>query len=185
MFEGTPLHQDTFELIRCQDRKDWRGAYTPHWISTWEHAPEDSGFDARNMFLHEFSHTLEIFIRRPKQRWRLLEKNYGFVQGQFTQASFDVEAWVLALQDLLCREVFGGPTLTEDVITRVRGSFAKKVDVPLEVFRAQLQDLGRAHAERGAAYYFAQWQAACAWVKAEREAEAPDLLFEMLGIRLG
>ena len=181
MFEGTVLHQDTFALKRPATRMDSEGAYTPFQLSTWEFAEETSGLDARNMFLHEMAHCIYMFERGTPER--LLQKNYGFTFGYFTQATFDLEAWVLALQCYLCREVCGYDSLTDDTVRRVRNQFSVKVDVPLDVFRAQLADLTRYHESRGVEHYAAQWQAVCAYVRTHRGEPEPDLVFALLGMR--
>jgi hypothetical protein len=178
LFKGTPLDQDTYELRDPESQQEWKSAYSGWWISAWDF-PSNSVtvFDKPNMWLHEFCHVMEVWIRRD--RTRLLTRNYGFEFGRMTRFGFRVEAWVLSLQSMLSKEMFGTEPLTDDVLEKILIEFTKPeigCDVTMAEFKGMLMEFNAEHERRGPAFYYNAWQEACAYVKENRTPDFASML---------
>lgn len=176
------MYQDTYQLRDPETSSEWKSAYSQEWISAWDFPSQTPKvFDKPNMWLHEFCHVIEIWVRRPHLKERLLMRNYGYEFGKMTRTRFKTEAWVLALQRELSIDLFGVNPVSHEAMHLILTEFTKPVigcNVSMEEFEEMLLVDRAEHVLHGNAFYYSAWQHACTYVKENRQ---PDVLW-MLGM---
>lgn len=166
------MAQNTYDLVITDD-DDYSGVaeniYTPSQITNWNQGRYvDTHADISNadMFLHEMSHIIDLFRRGKKKR--LLKPEYGYTFGPMTIDTIRTEAWVMALQNCLCYNLFGECTYS---YTGAKSLELFQERIP-ELTKEKWYELIRAaekeiYTSKLKAFY-RDWQDACAFVKANR-----------------
>lgn len=178
IFANTVLHQDTYELVTPESIEEWKGAYTPWKISSWDY-PKSTvvPFDRKNMFLHEFSHAIDMWLSGKEKK--LLLRNFGFGFGKLTWKYFRTECRVLSIQRLLCEHVFGYNPLDEETRAYIFKQFTHKergVKCTREEFDSELDETYLLFNEVGVDEFLDAWIELCAFVKNNREEDLLHLI---------
>ena len=170
IFSKSPLDQSTLMLKHSElgDIVD-SGFYTPWGITDWSRGYfDDSGLEAKNMFLHEICHVIDVYDRQMYER--LLKNDYGLTFSGMNLSGYKHEARVITMQHLISKHIFGEatnfhtqPSFTSSFVQRGDGCIT--VDGWLEL----TQMYARRTAKKGVEYYYDLWNRACEFIKANRQ----------------
>lgn len=168
-FQDTPLEQDTFNLLApFNPRTEEEGIYTPYSIATWNYSYyfKVDSIESLNMWMHEICHVIELYHSNKKKR--ILIKDFGYRHGVMTIAGVKMEAWVISLQNLMSKQLYGriSTNLTTEGILETFND--RGVTVTNNEWEDMLKKYTKEHKKRGLAYYYDTWHKACKYVKENR-----------------
>ena len=160
-FDNTPMEQN---VLRLHDPLFFDPiAYSPYRIHSWNKGYHSAdSIQVKNMFLHEACHVIELFMHGKKKR--LLQNNFGYSFNGISDSGVRAEAWVIALQQMLSWELFGGvsPTMKYNDVGLL---FIERGGVmPPAQFTALTKKAYHEHRAIGSAFYYAKWHEALKYI---------------------